>query len=139
MTHLYNQQRLTGTLPSLWRAFLAGAGAFGADLPRLTSRAIPPEPPAAAAAICAAVLAAAIGRTVGRDEIVPAGFEIEITPCAFWVRFGSGRSAIAMMVALDGAESYVITGERFPEAEMQDPAGAKVSAQQRHDAASDAL
>ena len=135
MNHIYEQQRIDHpNVRALWGAFLDGAGVFGADLPRLTSRDIPDDPRAAVPAILAVIVVAALARGVEKDEITPAGFEMEITPCALWVRFGSGRSVIAICVG-DSVGSYVITGLRSRDDEMADPDSARASAQERHAAA----
>lgn len=133
MNHIYEQQRTDHpSVRALWGAFLDGAGIFGADLPRLTSRDIPDDPRAAVPVILAVIVVAALARGVEKDEITPAGFEMEITPCALWVRFGSGRSVIAICIGEASVGSYVITGLRSRDDELADPESARTSARQRH-------
>lgn len=125
------------TLSALWRGFLAGAKGWGADLPSALPVDLLDSTGAVTAAfrlVLSAVGAAASARDVDSSEIVPAGFEVSIDPCRMTVTFGSGRSAIALMLSRYG-ESRIDIGLRFADEEMIDPEGARASAQHRYDLA----
>lgn len=124
------------SLSALWRGFIAAAAAFGADLPTaLHPDALEGQTPEDAfGVVLTEIASAAEGRHVHEDEIVPAGFEIEISPGWLGVKFGSGRSAALLRVSRYG-ESCLEIGVQYPADEMLDPDSAVASAQRRYDAA----
>lgn len=121
---------------ALWRGFLAGAAAFGAELPSALSASalddIDAQDIVARALAEIANACASRGQCLAGDEIVPAGFEITLDPCGATIAFGSGRSAIVLVLDPRG-KSRIDVGLRFADDEMVDAAGARESAQKRYD------
>lgn len=118
------------SLSAAWRAFRAGAGVFGALAPAALPEEMPDETAPATVVAVATKAALSLGAD---DQIVPAGFALEVTPAAVRVLFGSGRSAIELFVPIGGFRGSITVGVRF--ADCADMAGARESARLRTRAA----
>ena len=115
-----------------WRAFLAGAAHFGADLPTmLVGRAVEVTP----AGILAAIGEVSREReaTIEAGEMGVASFTIDMGPLVFAIRFGSGRSGIELRLVPSGA--VVTSGVYYRPEEIGEFDSAWNSAEMRHAAA----
>jgi len=146
---MFERKNISGyTLGRLWRAFIAGAGVFGAEMPRaLASVSMPKseDPEEWISFALVAIHTVTEARGVDHDEITPAGFRIDMVPGSFRVAFGSGRTEIGLVVPMHGLAPVVeigltqwATGALLADA-LSDPDGAQQSINTRYIAALDAL
>jgi hypothetical protein len=124
------------TLSTTWAAFLAGASVFDARLPAST-QGISGDPQTAFAEIMAAIASAAEVCRVEREEVVPAGYTVEINPHRLSVLFGSGRTGIRFVFTDRGGHDHkarIEIGLHLRPEELADLDGAYESTAQRYQA-----
>jgi hypothetical protein len=137
----------TGRLPIYlaWIGFVAGACAFGADLPsQLGDSAESLIPHHASGAEALAKIAGEVARvsaerSVDADEVTPAGFQIAVAPSVACITFGSGRSCVEMAIDLRGGTAVLRFGLYAHEHELTDLASARESVERRRVAAMAAM
>ena len=128
-----------------WIGFVAGAGAFGADLPAQlgdSAESLIPHDASgvdALAKIAGEVARVSAERSVDHDEVTPAGFRIAVDPAGARITFGSGRSCVEMVIDLRGGTATLRFGLYAFEHEIDDLPRARESAERRRVAAMEAM
>ncbi len=140
---MFERKNISGyTLVRLWRAFVAGAGVFGAEMPRALASVSTPkteDPEEWISFILVACHVVTAARVVAGDELMPAGFRIDIAPGLLRIAFGSGRTEIALSIPMHGAAPVIDIGLAPCFTALTDPSGAIASINTRYVAACEAL